>query len=111
MSRSRPTRAVLALCAAGTLVLAGCTAVDDPGPEAEAEAPQPSDEAQDTGSPEGPQETGAAQSTIGHGVTEQPCPAAVNPDTGCISLGVLPDLTGGPFAALAVPITDAQRAY
>src|SRR5690606_18806621 len=111
MSRSRPTRAVLALCAAGTLVLAGCTAVDDPGTEAEAEAPQPSDEAEDTGSTEEPQETGAAQITIGDGVTEEPCPDAVNPDNGCIYLGVLSDLTEGPFAALAVPITDAQRAY
>ncbi|MBX3311366.1 MAG: ABC transporter substrate-binding protein [Microbacteriaceae bacterium] len=49
--------------------------------------------------------------TIGVGVTEEACPDAVNPENGCIYLGVLSDLTEGPFAALAVPITDAQRAF
>ena len=44
-------------------------------------------------------------------MTQEACPDAVNPDNGCIYLGVLSDLTEGPFAALAVPITDAQRAY
>jgi ABC-type branched-subunit amino acid transport system substrate-binding protein len=45
------------------------------------------------------------------GVTEEPCPNAVNEDHGCIYLGTLSDLTIGPFAALAVPITDAQEAF
>lgn len=45
------------------------------------------------------------------GVTEEPCPDAVNEDHGCIYLGVLSDLTVGPFAPLAVPITDAQKAF
>jgi ABC-type branched-subunit amino acid transport system substrate-binding protein len=45
------------------------------------------------------------------GVTEEPCPDAVNEDHGCIYLGVLSDLTVGPFAPLAVPITDAQEAF
>ena len=45
------------------------------------------------------------------GVTEEPCPDAVNEDHGCIYLGTLSDLTIGPFAALAVPITDAQAAF
>jgi ABC-type branched-subunit amino acid transport system substrate-binding protein len=117
MSRSRPTRAVLALCAAGALTLAGCTAVDDGEPESEAEAPAASDPADDTGSTDGSADTGdttgdtPAEITTGDGVTEEPCPQGVNPDNGCIYLGVLSDLTVGPFAALAVPITDAQRAY
>ncbi|MGH2753717.1 MAG: ABC transporter substrate-binding protein, partial [Actinomycetota bacterium] len=45
------------------------------------------------------------------GVTEEPCPEAVNEDNGCIYLGTLSDLTIGPFAPLAVPITDAQAAF
>lgn len=45
------------------------------------------------------------------GVTEEPCPNAVNEDHGCIYLGTLSDLTEGPFAALAVPITEAQEAF
>lgn len=45
------------------------------------------------------------------GITAEPCPEAVNPDNGCVYLGTLSDLTEGPFAALAVPITDAQRAF
>jgi ABC-type branched-subunit amino acid transport system substrate-binding protein len=45
------------------------------------------------------------------GVTSEACPDAVNPDNGCIYLGTLSDLTVGPFAPLAVPITDAQEAF
>jgi ABC-type branched-subunit amino acid transport system substrate-binding protein len=45
------------------------------------------------------------------GVTDEPCPNAVNEDHGCIYLGTLSDLTEGPFAALAVPITEAQEAF
>lgn len=45
------------------------------------------------------------------GVTEQPCPTATNRENGCIYLGVLSDLSAGPFTALAVPITDAQEAF
>jgi ABC-type branched-subunit amino acid transport system substrate-binding protein len=45
------------------------------------------------------------------GITDEACPDAVNPDNGCINLGVISDLTKGPFAPLAVPITDAQKAF
>ncbi|MBB6349111.1 ABC transporter substrate-binding protein [Nonomuraea muscovyensis] len=45
------------------------------------------------------------------GVTSEPCPAAVDKNKGCIYLGTVSDLTAGPFAALAVPITDAQKAF
>ena len=44
------------------------------------------------------------------GVTGEPCPGG-NADRGCIYLGVLSDLTEGPFRALAVPITDGQKAF
>ncbi|MBN6054337.1 ABC transporter substrate-binding protein [Nonomuraea sp. RK-328] len=45
------------------------------------------------------------------GVTAEPCPSAVDKKKGCIYLGTVSDLTSGPFAALAVPITDAQKAF
>ncbi|HEX6686105.1 MAG TPA: ABC transporter substrate-binding protein [Candidatus Limnocylindrales bacterium] len=45
------------------------------------------------------------------GVTKEPCPEAVDKNKGCIYLGIISDLTEGPFRALAVPITDAQKAF
>ena len=45
------------------------------------------------------------------GVTPAPCPEAVNEGNGCIFLGVISDLTDGPFAAVAVPLTQAQEDY
>lgn len=45
------------------------------------------------------------------GVSDDPCPEAVNEDNGCIYLGTISDLTAGPFAALGVPITEAQKAF
>jgi len=45
------------------------------------------------------------------GVSDEPCPDAVNADNGCIYLGTISDLTQGPFAPLGVPITDAQAAF
>ncbi|GAA2080436.1 hypothetical protein GCM10009821_21020 [Aeromicrobium halocynthiae] len=45
------------------------------------------------------------------GISDDPCPNAVNEDNGCIYLGAISDLTRGPFAPLAVPITDAQKAF
>jgi ABC-type branched-subunit amino acid transport system substrate-binding protein len=45
------------------------------------------------------------------GVTSDPCPGSGHKDRGCIYLGTLSDLTEGPFAPLAVPITDAQEAF
>lgn len=47
----------------------------------------------------------------GTGVTDEPCPDTVNKDNGCIYLGTISDLTKGPFAPLAVPITEAQKAF
>jgi ABC-type branched-subunit amino acid transport system substrate-binding protein len=45
------------------------------------------------------------------GVTKEPCPEAIDKNKGCIYLGIISDLTEGPFRALAVPITDAQKAF
>jgi ABC-type branched-subunit amino acid transport system substrate-binding protein len=44
------------------------------------------------------------------GVTNKPCPHAVNHKHGCIYLGSLTDLTG-PFMSIAVPATQAQRDF
>ena len=45
------------------------------------------------------------------GVTEEPCPDAVNEDNGCIYLGVLSDFTEGPFSAAGPVIQEAQEAF
>jgi ABC-type branched-subunit amino acid transport system substrate-binding protein len=45
------------------------------------------------------------------GVTKEPCPQAIDKTKGCIYLGTISDLTVGPFAPLAVPITKAQAAF
>ncbi|WP_336205620.1 ABC transporter substrate-binding protein [Nonomuraea sp. LPB2021202275-12-8] len=57
----------------------------------------------------GDDEGSKAASTTG--VTAEPCPSAVDRNKGCIYLGSISDLTAGPFAALAVPITEAQKAF
>ncbi len=91
MTMRRRSRAVIALAAAGLLALTACTTVSP------TESPAPTD-------------PGTTLKT-GQGVTDAPCPNAVNPSNGCIYLGVLSDLTVGPFAALAKPITDAQELF
>lgn len=54
---------------------------------------------------------GGSEESSSPGVTAKACPKAVNKDNGCIYLGAISDLTKGPFAPLAVPITDAQKAF
>jgi len=45
------------------------------------------------------------------GVTAAPCADAVNEGNGCIYLGVISDLSTGPFAGLGQPITQAQEDF
>ena len=45
------------------------------------------------------------------GVSPEPCPDAVNEDNGCLYLGVLSDLTEGPFSAAGPVIQQAQEAF
>ncbi|MBO2451250.1 ABC transporter substrate-binding protein [Actinomadura barringtoniae] len=45
------------------------------------------------------------------GVTKKACPHAVNKKHGCIYLGVISDLTSGPFKALGVASTRAEQAF
>ncbi|MGH3949992.1 MAG: ABC transporter substrate-binding protein [Pseudonocardiaceae bacterium] len=54
---------------------------------------------------------GDGEVATGVGVTQEACPNTANKDNGCIYLGTVSDLTSGPFAPLAVPITDAQKAF
>jgi ABC-type branched-subunit amino acid transport system substrate-binding protein len=58
---------------------------------------------------EDPDDPAAVQFDVG--VTEGPCPDAVNPDNGCIYLGTLSDLTVGPFAAFGSEILAGQEAF
>src|SRR5262245_16406136 len=48
---------------------------------------------------------------VDFGVTNEPCPEAIDSKKGCIYLGTISDLTEGPFKVLGVPITDAQKAF
>ncbi len=57
-----------------------------------------------------PQE-GAGGIKVDFGVTKEACPQASDKSKGCIYLGTISDLTEGPFKTLAVPITDAQKAF
>ena len=45
------------------------------------------------------------------GVTDEPCPERINPDNGCIYLGVISDLTEGPFAPLATQVVTGQQDF
>ncbi len=49
-------------------------------------------------------------SASGPGITEEPCPNAVDEEKGCIYLGVITDLTGV-FAGVGVPFTEGQKAF
>lgn len=48
---------------------------------------------------------------IDKGVTSEPCPGSTHKDRGCIYLGLLSDLTTGPFAPLAVEIVRGQQDF
>ena len=52
--------------------------------------------------------TAGVDFVFGPGVTPDPCPAAINPDNGCITLGVLSDLEAGPYAELGASATRGQ---
>ena len=95
-STARRTAAVLGVVA---LLATACAVEDDGDGEA----------AEDGGT----EEPGGDSDEIAFdvGVTGEPCPDAVNPDNGCIYLGVLSDLSEGPFAPVAVPITAGQEAF
>ncbi len=80
--RGRTTRGFFALVGALALTLSACTTDGVP-----------------------------ADVELGTGVTEEPCPDAVNEDNGCIYLGVLSDLTVGPFAAFGPQLLAGETAF
>lgn len=107
-------RRTAAVVAAGALVLTACSGGDDddPAEEGTETGAESTDEATEEMTDEATEDEGAAGDvTFAEGVTEEPCPEAVNPDNGCIYLGSISDLTEGPFAALGGPITEAQAAF
>ncbi|HSK21674.1 MAG TPA: ABC transporter substrate-binding protein [Egicoccus sp.] len=103
-----------ALCAVA-LVATACGGDDEEPAETEAETETETEEepeGETEEEPEGEAEgdaTGEIATDVG--VTEEPCPEATNPDNGCIYLGILSDLTVGPFAALGVQIVEGQEAF
>lgn len=56
-------------------------------------------------------QTGKEGTKVDYGVTNEPCPQAIDTNKGCIYLGTISDLTEGPFKTLGVSITDAQKAF
>ncbi len=113
ISRWRRTAAILSVLA---LAAAACGDGDDNGED----APEPTDdtteeEPADDDAADEPEDDGddaePTEIATDFGVTEEPCDDAVNPDNGCIYLGILSDLTQGPFAPLGGPITDGQYAF
>lgn len=129
------TRAAVGLLAV-LLVLAGCDPADspdaadkgDPGeivsPEVPAEGASP--EAPTVTVTPGPPEVEGGEpfeatlpppdldrpeGTVGRGVTAEPCPAAANPDNGCIYLGALEDLGRGDAGRVGVAASAGRRAF
>lgn len=112
-------RAGVFLLALG-LVATGCrgggeTASEDTG-EATAsagdtEATEEESSEEEPASEGSEEESASGEIATGEGVTEEPCPEAVNADNGCIYLGTISDLTQGPFAALGTSIVQAQEAF
>jgi ABC-type branched-subunit amino acid transport system substrate-binding protein len=92
------------------LLAAGCRSGEDTAATGEGEEEAT---AADTGGATAEEGSEAADGEIATdvGVTEEPCPEAVNPDNGCIYLGTISDLTQGPFSALGQSIVESQAAF
>jgi ABC-type branched-subunit amino acid transport system substrate-binding protein len=88
MTVRRRMVAALAVPLAITLLATGCRAKESTAPQ-----------------------SGKEGNKVDFGVTNEPCKDAVDKNKGCIYLGTMSDLTEGPFKALAVPITEAQKAF
>lgn len=97
MSTSR-SRSALAATVALVLLASGCGGGDEGG-----------DEGGNTGAAPSAGSVNGLETDFG--VTEEPCPDAVNTDNGCIYLGLISDLTEGPFAPVSVPVTEAQKTF
>ena len=109
MREQRTWRRAAAMVAVLALTATACGGDDEGG---EGDTGSPSETEMTSAPTDGETTTGAAgEITPGPGMTDEPCPDAVNQDNGCIYLGILSDLTEGPFAALANPIVAGQQAF
>jgi ABC-type branched-subunit amino acid transport system substrate-binding protein len=116
--RTKTVFRVLALLAAMALVAAACGDDDEPTATpapTQAPAPDPTQApAPDPTQAPAPDPTDApppAGPLTDVGVTTAPCDDAVNAGNGCIYLGIISDLTVGPFSALAIPAVGGLRAF
>lgn len=99
----RLRRRGVAVLAATALIATACSGgEEDGGDDPDPAASTPTD---------GGETTGAMEVMTDVGVTSDPCPDAVNADNGCIYLGIISDLTEGPFAPLGVEIVAGQEAF
>lgn len=102
-------RRSVALAAAMALALTACGGGDDdPDDPGDTGAATEDPGTEDPGT-EDPDASGDIATDVG--VTEEPCPDAVNDDNGCIYLGILSDLSIGPFAALGPVIVEGQQDF
>jgi ABC-type branched-subunit amino acid transport system substrate-binding protein len=102
---------VLALLAVLTLIAAACAQEDTETTETTTTiATATTTTAAATTTTEGETTTTEAGLAFDLGVTEEPCPDG-NPDNGCIYLGVISDLSDGPFAALAIPAVAGAEEF
>jgi len=86
----------IAVLGSGALVLAACGG--DADEEADGGAAEPTGEA-------------AEEIVTDVGVTEEPCPDAVNPENGCIYLGAISDLSEGPFATFGPELVRGHKDF
>ncbi len=112
-------RSAAVLCAVA-LVAAACgdgdDAADEPADDATEDVADDDEVADDDAADDEAADDDAADDAPGEiltarGVTDEPCPDAVNEDNGCIYLGHISDLTEGPFFPLAVEIQAAQENF
>ena len=117
LTRWRRHAAALSVVA---LVLAACGNGEDadepdaPDDDEEVVDDEPDDDVDedDADEPDDAEEDAAPEEIeTGLGITEEPCPEEVNPDNGCIYLGILSDLSEGPFAPLGVEIVAGQEDF
>ncbi|MBS3942392.1 MAG: ABC transporter substrate-binding protein [Actinobacteria bacterium] len=102
-----------ALCAVA-LVATACGGDDEPettDTETETDVEEEPEGETETDAEEEPEGDATGEIATDVGVTEEPCPEGINPDNGCIYLGILSDLTVGPFAPLGVQIVEGQEAF
>jgi ABC-type branched-subunit amino acid transport system substrate-binding protein len=111
MATTRLRRLAALLLAVG-LLMVGCRGGGETGGDSaaeESEGDTTSSEPAEEGSEE--ESEAAPEITFDVGVTEEPCPEAVNEDHGCIYLGTISDLTAGPFRTTGPDIVAAQEAF